>query len=534
MMKTNFTSLLAGHVAARPHATVFHDVDQPVSYLQLSRQADDIARLLVSRGAKYGDRLGLWLPTCTAWLAVFFACARIGITVIAMNTRFRSHEVGDLLSRGGCRWLVMWPGFKDMAFDKILQEVDQEILAALQGIIVTGGVPENNILSGFSLIDINEKADVDLARKIPPADGAAGALVYTTSGTTSLPKLVLHDQQSLLSHGHSVANRFDIRPDDVLLLGAPLCGAFGFSGALGALTAGAAMVSSPVLNPVECARQMRQFNVTHTFANNELLSRILDTVAEQDNEKTVPFPVLRLAGFASFAPSLGDFPERAEKMGMKLVGLYGSSELQALVASQDSDASLTERQLPGGRLTSKEAKVRARNAETGEILPHGEVGEIEIKSPSVMKKYLDNSEATAQAIDQDGYFRTGDLGHTVSDQAFIFHARNGDFLRIGGFLVNPGEIQEYIESLPGVLSCQVVGATYKEKTVPVAFVIPEEGYALQQNRILASCRGYLAGFKVPYLVHTVNAFPVVESANSNKIQRGELQKSAQKLLDAVN
>jgi len=534
MMKTNFTSLLASHVRERPHATVFYDVEKPISYLQLSDQADQLARLLVARGARQGERLGLWLPTCIDWLAVFFACARIGITVIAMNTRFRSHEVADLLSRGGCQWLVMWPNFKDLAFDKILQEVDDDLLVALKGIIVTGGLPADNAMPKRPYIDINEKTDLDGILEIQPAAGSSDALVYTTSGTTSLPKLVLHDQQSLLVHGYSVANRFDMRPDDVLLLGAPLCGAFGFSGALGVLVAGAAMVSSPVLNPVECARQIRQFNVTHTFANNELLSRILDIEADNNNEPGNAFSSLRLAGFASFAPSLGDFPERAEKMGMKLVGLYGSSELQALVASQDLEASLSERQLPGGRLTATDARVRARDAETGKILPHGEVGEIEIKSPSLMKEYIGNSEATAEVIDDEGYFRTGDLGHTVSDCAFIFHARSGDFLRIGGFLVNPGEIQTYIESLPGVSSCQVVGATSKGKTVPVAFVIAETGHIQPENQIMAACRSHLAGFKVPYLVKIIDAFPVVESANSNKIQRGELKKKAQKLLDELN
>lgn len=533
-MKTDFTSLLAHHVSERPHATVFYDVDKPISYLQLSDEVDRIAQLLVAQGAKPGDRLALWLPTCTEWLTVFFACARIGMTVIALNTRFRSHEVADILSRGGCQWLVMWPNFKDLAFDKILQDVDHDLLVSLKGIIVTGGMPTDCALPGIQYIDLHEESASSLKQEIQAADGSAEALVYTTSGTTSLPKLVLHDQQSLLAHGYSVASRFDMKSDDVLLLGAPLCGAFGFSGALGVFAAGAAMVSSPVLNPAECAQQIRQFKVTHTFANNELLSHVLDNAAQDNNANSVPFPSLRLAGFASFAPSLGVFPERAERMGMRLVGLYGSSELQALVASQDADAPLEQRQLPGGRLTSATAKVRARDSETGQVLPHGEIGEIEIKAPSLMKQYIDNDQATAEVIDAEGYFRTGDLGHTINEQAFIFHARSGDFLRIGGFLVNPEEIQTYIESLTGVQSCQVVGAVKKDKTVPVAFVIAKPGHSLQESQIMAACRSELAGFKVPALVHLVEAFPIVESANSNKIQRGELQKTAQRLIEEIH
>src|SRR5690606_9360387 len=158
------------------------------------------------------------------------------------------------------------------------------------------------------------------------------------------------------------------------------------------------------------------------------------------------------------------------------------------------------------------------------------VGEIEISTPSLMKGYLDNEEATAKAIDAQGYFRTGDLGHTTDDRSFIFHARRGDFLRLSGFLVNPLEIENFIENLDGVANCQVVGVAHEGKTVPVAFVIAEPGRPLQEQAIIASCKAQLAGFKVPLRVGIVDAFPVVESANSNKIQRGKLQEQALEML----
>ncbi|HBP28014.1 MAG TPA: acyl-CoA synthetase [Advenella kashmirensis] len=525
-MKT-FHQLLDQHLRVRPSSTVLYDVDKAFSLQDLHEEADRVARLLAANGAQPGERLALWLPTCSAWLSVFYACARLGITVIAMNTRFRSREVADLLARGECRWLVLWPEFKGLDFGGILKEVDTGILDTLKGIVAVGDAPRPDWLGAPAWLDYSvEPGQVSLPE---PPEGTAPALVYTTSGTTSLPKLVWHDQQTLLGHGCEVARRFDITARDVLLLGAPLCGAFGFSSALGAMFAGAAMVSSPVLDPKECTEQIRQFKVTHTFANNELLNRILDYAQQADGDN--PLMTLKLAGFASFAPSLGDFPTRAQSMGMTLVGLYGSSEMQALVASQEADASLAQRQLPGGRLTSRDARVRARDTHSGQVLAHGQLGEIEIKAPSMMRGYLNNPEATHEAIDSDGYFRTGDLGYTLNDQHFIFQARKGDYLRLGGFLVNPQEVQDYIESLDGVKSCQVVGASLQGKAVPVAFVIAHEGSNLSEAEIIALSRHQLAGFKVPKKVVFVTAFPVVQSANSNKIQRGELQKQAQQLLD---
>ncbi len=538
----NFQSLLEHHVAQRPDAIAFYDIDQPVLYSELLAESNRVAGLLFSQGVRTGDRLALWLPNCTAWLVTFMACARLGVTVVSMNTRFRSREVGDLVARGKCQWLVMWPTFKGLPFQQILNEVEPEQLKGLKAVIVVGGAEgvggvgavdtagaaENpQLVQGVPSFSYSTSVQPDALKDVPQAGGDAYALVYTTSGTTSQSKLVVHDQHTLISHGHNVARYFGIGQDDVVLLGAPMCGAFGFSTALSGLAAGAPLVSSPILSPAECATQIQNLHVTHTFANNELLDRILDAAENKDE----PFPSLRVAGFASFAPSLEDLPQRAEHAGIKLVGLYGSSELQALTAGQPLDAPLAERQKPGGQLVAPDARVRARDIETNEILPHGEVGEIEICTPSIMKGYLDNQEATTKAIDAQGYFRTGDLGHTTSDQHFIFHARRGDFLRLSGFLVNPLEIENFIESLEGVANCQVVGVPHQGKTVPVAFVIAKSGHHIQQARIISDCKAQLAGFKVPVMVGIVESFPVVESANSNKIQRGKLQEQAIEMLN---
>ncbi len=118
----------------------------------------------------------------------------------------------------------------------------------------------------------------------------------------------------------------------------------------------------------------------------------------------------------------------------------------------------------------------------------------------------------------------------MSEREFVFHARRGDFLRLSGFLVNPREIEAFIEGLEGVASCQVVGAVKDGKSVPVAFVIPELGGALREEEIIGNCSAQMARFKVPVRVGVVDAFPVVESANSNKVQRSKLGELAQALL----
>jgi fatty-acyl-CoA synthase len=218
---------------------------------------------------------------------------------------------------------------------------------------------------------------------------------------------------------------------------------------------------------------------------------------------------------------------------LPLTGLYGSSELQALVAAQpthDAEGDLSVRYVAGGKLIHPIARVRVTDPSTGKILATGESGEIEIFSPSLMVGYLDNPEATAKAMTTDGFFKTGDLGYALSEQQFVFQARMGDSMRLSGFLVNPAEIEQTVESLPGVKACQVVGGTLGTKTLPVAFVILQEGHQADPVGWTAACKRDMAGYKVPVHFEIVISFPSVESANAVKIQKNKLRDMADALL----
>src|SRR5690606_6728324 len=130
--------------------------------------------------------------------------------------------------------------------------------------------------------------------------------------------------------------------------------------------------------------------------------------------------------YASFAPSMDDLPERARDAGIPIAGLYGSSELQALVAGHRLNTGWEYRRAAGGTVASPDGSVRAVDPETGNILPHGAIGQIEINAPSLMAEYLDNPEATRKAVHPDGFFCTGDLGFTLDERTFVFQGRDGE------------------------------------------------------------------------------------------------------------
>ncbi|WP_407193865.1 AMP-binding protein [Bradyrhizobium sp. STM 3566] len=236
-------------------------------------------------------------------------------------------------------------------------------------------------------------------------------------------------------------------------------------------------------------------------------------------------------GFAAFQPGWRELAVEAEARGMKLFGLYGSSEVQALFSIGRTGDAFADRIEGGGWPMSPDAQVRVRDVETGELAPQGVSGEIEISAPSRFLGYFNNPAATHEAITADGFFRTGDIGRLRGDGSFVYETRAGDAMRLGGFLVAPGEIEDELKSCTGVADAQVVAVDLRGQARCVAFVIPA-GDPPRQEALTAHLRERLAGYKVPARIYVVDAFPVTDSANGVKIQRARLRAMAMERIAA--
>jgi len=518
-------SLLAPRASC--DALAFIDRGRPVSLRALEIESRRVAGGLARLGITPGQRVALWLPNVPAWLAAFFACARIGAVAVSVNTRFRSHEVADIVGRSGARALLFWPRFRDIDFAGILAACDPQAMRRLAAVIAysePGDAIPPAVLGRTAIAYSALAASDPLGQDRSAPD--AGCVLFTTSGTTKAPKFVLHDQRSLIAHARDVARSFAIGPDAAILLAPPLCGVFGFCSAMAALAAGRPLVMRPSWDAADAARDIIAHGVTHANGTDEAFAQLL-----AQGDAAVPFPRVRFFGYAAFNPALSDLVARAEARGLKLAGLYGTSEIQALFARQDENAPAGERALAGGRPVSPLARVRARDPETGRILAHGEAGELEFFAPaSRMAGYHDDPQATLGALTEDEYYRSGDLGWTQADGRFVFLTRIGDALRLGGFLVSPAEIESVVQELPWISACQVVGVPTTEGTRPVAFVVLQRDAALDEPAVLRHVASKLARYKVPQRVFGIDAFPVTPGANATKIQKGKLRERALGLL----
>jgi len=514
-------ALLAARSAAAAE-TFLVDRGRPLGAEHFAERAARLAGGLAALGVGRGDRIALWLPDVAAWLETFFACARLGAIAVAVNTRFRATEVSDVLARAGCRVLVFAPRHGGSDYAEVLEGCERTALAGLSALVAWG----EDGSEPAPVAGLRPVAYERLARAAPACAAGRpedGCVVFTTSGTTSRPKFVLHDQRTVVRHAYDVAHGFGYAtPQARVLVSAPLCGVFGFTNAMAALAGGAPAFLLGSFEPERAAQAVREHRVTHTHASDEMIARMLEAAPAGE----AVFPSARFFGYAAFSPARAALPAEAERRRLTLVGLYGMSEVHALIARRAENEPLERRARAGGRLIAPQGRVRARDPASGRLLAHGEAGELELAVPSRMVGYLNDARASAAAFTDDGYFRTGDLGYTESDTSFVFLARMGDALRLGGYLVNPTEIEEALCVHASVAAAQVVGVETARGLRAFAFVIPATGAAFDEATLLAHCRARLAPFKVPIAARPLAAFPVAEGANATKVQKAKLREWA--------
>jgi len=516
----------AVEVPAAPAVVGPHDV---VSYAELADESRRLATGLERLGIARGDRVAIWLPNVAAWLALFFACARLGAVAVAVNTRYKSGEIADIVGRSGAKAMILWPGFRQIDFAEILDAVDPAALVKVGHYIVyredERALPAR--LQGRPVIDYDE-----LIRCAPCTEDRASAdaacVMFTTSGTTNAPKFVLHSHAALLAHARDVTDGFALQaPDTVVFLAMPFCAAGGLSQVIPTLSMGRPLVTMPAFEAAGAAALIQRHRATHSFLVGDMVAKLLEAAPGQR-----PFPSLRRCAFAAFTPSEFAVADVAEPRGVALIGVYGSSELQALFALQPLSLPVEERAQGGGHPLAASGAVRVRDPDTGELLPPGVSGMLECRGPSRMVAYDGNAEATAAAFTADGYFRTGDLGYLVEDGRFVYQSRIGDVLRLAGFLVSPVEIEGFLKEHSDVVDAQVVGLEIDGVPRAVAFAIPAAHAALDEAALLTHCRQRMANYKVPARIFRVDAFPVTRSANGNKVQKNRLREMARERLEA--
>ena len=298
-------TLLADVADATPDAPAFIHGERRLSFVELLDCSARAAQGLSDLGVGPGDRVALWLPNIPAYPILYFACARLGAIAVAVNTRYRAVEVADIVGRSGAKVLACAPAFRRIDFLSILAAIEPDALDRLSAIVTVGETPE----PVPPAIEHRRRVPFDRLLSRPRfagnhASARAPCNIFTTSGTTSTPKFVLHRQGAIAGHAQQVARSFGFTAPETLSLAIlPMCGVFGFNQTLATLAAGKPSVLVESYEIEEIARLITEHKPTTMFGSDDMYQRLMDLMPGR-----WPFRSIKWAGYAALNASLEDLP----------------------------------------------------------------------------------------------------------------------------------------------------------------------------------------------------------------------------------
>lgn len=532
---------------ARQEGTEFGHVRLSVS--DLLARTDQFAQLLSENEVGPGDCVAVWLPSWSDAYAWQFAASALGAHVIGVNTRYNVAEVGHVLTKARPRALVMAHGFRNLDFlstaQKAVAEAGQEstnkvpftpprvFVWAVPGVKDDPTVEEYDLGTGAVLVPSEPSAESEAKRSIAEPDPHFAeaapeesrlSVAFTTSGSTGMPKLAAHREAAVISHSQQVAERVGFAPGDVLVEPLPYSGVFGYSAGMGALFGGALVLLHPVFDERELVQAWSRFGGSHFVGADDMLSRVRRACEETGTQ----LDSWRWAGVADFQGMSADIAEwAADEFGTRTVGVYGSSEVFALTSFWPDDTPEELRYSGGGRLVDPRYEYRIADPVTDQPVPEGSEGEVQLRGPNVVDRYLGDRGEGAKNFTADGWFQTGDLARAQGPEAFEYVCRMGDVIRLRGFLVDPAEIELHLITHPEIDLVKVVGRSSDAgEPEVVAFVQPTPGATPEPEEIRQYCRKQLASFKVPTEVRLVETMPVTAGTNGSKIKTAVLREWA--------
>lgn len=517
----------------QPDSPAFIDADRVVSYDEVLEDSQRIAAGLRSRGIGEGDRIAIWLGNRVEWVSVHLAAAAIGASVVAVNTRYQSHELGYMLDDAAVSVLVTETSFLGREYLDVIADVvpavtagppgavDSTAFPALEYVVTIDTPTESGRWLPLSAFRSSDSAGYDDA---PRGAARDPAVVFYTSGTTSDPKGCLQSHRSLVNHSYMVGEHLGVSADDVALGALPFCGVFGYNMLLSALSHGIPIVLQSHFTPAESIRLIEAHDVTYFSAIGEMYLRMLDDDSfSSDRVSSIQKGAVVFVGTADIDASV----ERIERaVGFPVVQPYGLSEANSQVFVGDPTDPLERRKRVGGPLIDPDGiAAKIIDPETTAVCDVGEEGELCLRGYCVMNEYLEKPDATAGAF-LDGWLRTGDLCVRDPDGYLYYRGRLDDAMRVRGFLVAPSEIEAVINARSDIAIAQVVGAPHpRHGEVPVAFVTPRDD-GLTEAQLRTQLEREIADYKVPERVVFVDSFPRTEGPHGRKIQKHVLRDRA--------
>ncbi|ABC82779.1 AMP-binding protein [Anaeromyxobacter dehalogenans] len=485
------------------------------TYRQFWEETSLVARGLLVRGVKKGDRVGIWAPNRYEWVIWQYATARIGAVMVTVNPAYRVHELEYALKQSGVSMLALSRTFRNADYVAMVREVRLRCPELRHTLVIDD---EWSALKHDAL----RLSEQELTRLERDLQFDEPINIQYTSGTTGFPKGATLSHHNLLNNGFFIGEYLGYREADRVCLPVPFYHCFGMViGNLAATSHGSAIVI-PLDNfdPVTVMRTVQQERCTSLYGVPTMF------IAELDHPEfhTFDFSSLR-TGVMAGSPCPIEVMKRVQKdMHMPEVTIcYGMTETSPVSTQSRTDDPIEKRVTTVGQV-HPHVEIKIVDPTTGRVMPRGTPGELCTRGYSVMLGYWNDPHATRGAIDDGRWMHTGDLA-TIDEHGYVkIVGRIKDMVLRGGENIFPREVEEFLYTIPGVSDVQVIGVPdvkYGEELM--AWVKLRPGVSLTGEEIRAYCKGKIATYKIPRYYKFVDGFPMTVSG---KVQKYKMRETA--------
>ena len=494
------------------------DDDLRLTFAELGALVDRAAGAIVAAGIEPGDRVAVWAPNVHEWIAAALGTVSAGGVLVPINTRFKGYEAAYILGKSGARLLFTVRGFLDLDYPAMLAGQDLPDLTAT--VLLRGEPDAGEVAWGAFLDRADERAGRQASRREAAIEPDHLSDVIFTSGTTGRPKGVMTTHGQTLKVFEVWSRLVGLREGDRYLVVNPFFHTFGYkAGFLSAIMRGATTIPHAVFEASTVLRRIGEERVTMLPGPPTLYQSILD----HPERARYDLSSLRLAVTGAAVVPVELIRRMREELSFDTVlTAYGLTESTGTATMcREGDDEETIANTSGRAIPDTEVRVVD---EAGAPVAAGRPGEVVIRGYNVMRGYFEDPDATARAIDPDGWLHTGDVG-VMDDRGYLrITDRVKDMFIVGGFNAYPAEIEGELVAHPAVSQAAVVGAPDPRLgEVGVAFVVPRPGQRVDPEALIAWSRERMANYKVPRRVEVVDALPVNASG---KVLKYELRERA--------
>ncbi|KSU85794.1 fatty-acyl-CoA synthase [Fictibacillus enclensis] len=517
------------HALASHEAVVYSTLGIRYSYQEFYELTEKVAKGLMALGVRKGDHIAVWATNVPEWILLQFGSARAGAVLVTVNTSYQQNELEYLLKQSDAKALFLIEGFKDTSYVQMAQTIQakKEEFPFLEKLIFMGNEAHDNMLTWEEMLDAGEAVwDDDLAQREESLHPDDVINMQYTSGTTGFPKGVMLTHNNIMGNAHRLAASMKLTSEDRLCIPVPFFHCFGcVIGTLTAVSAGATMVPVVQFNPKEVLDTVEKEKCTALHGVPTMF------IAELNHENFERYDLssLRTGVMAGSTCPIEVMKSVINKMGMSEITIaYGQTETSPVFTQTVPDDPIEKRVETVGKPHSG-VEVKVIDPVTGDLLKAGMQGELCTRGYHVMKGYYKMPEATANAIDSEGWLHTGDLAVIDNDGYVAITGRLKDMIIRGGENIYPREVEEFLYSHPSILDIQVIGIPdekYGEKVA--ACVQLKEGEQLTKEELVDYCQGKISKFKIPEHIFIMKEYPMTASG---KIQKYKLREEAQRLMN---